>query len=86
MGGWPMVSGTNWNESAWDWDAAILNMRKSIGKKKYNIFETKKSYNEIDLDDVRLAWNLEKKVFLNLFFRAISIKKIWEKLRRILSS
>lgn len=49
MGKWPILEGKNWDESLWDWERTILQLRKYINKNDENIFGSKKeSSNEID--------------------------------------
>lgn len=48
LGGFPMLEGREWDESAFDWKATILSFRKYISKKQDDIFDGKELSNKID--------------------------------------
>lgn len=48
--GFPMLNGVKWNESNWDWEQSLLNLRQFISNKNDNIFRSKKNNGELMID------------------------------------
>lgn len=53
IGHWPLLEGTKWDESQWDWKKTILNFRKYVSKQEDDIFNTNKVTNNL-IDTVKL--------------------------------
>ncbi|CAO1337117.1 unnamed protein product [Diamesa serratosioi] len=71
--GLPMLNGNKWNESEWDWEQSLLNLRQKISKQTNNIFENQKN------NDAKSEIKVTHFIYFNknkFFIRSKKFKKV----------